>query len=463
MFRTWLAVIFLNLALQATTPQTMRLDYYHTGNASSEVFSVDRVVIEPLPWPGNPDRPIDDSNLGKYRFLLLDKSSGQIVFSRGFCSIYGEWELTAEATMMNRTFSESLRFPRPEKPVTVVLQKRGVANSFVDIWRIEIDPNGIYVQTAKPKSPGALIELQNNGDPSHKVDLLIIGDGYTATEREKFVSDAKKMMNALFSKEPYKNHRKDFNVWGLCPPSYESGISRPSTGQYKRSPLDCTYDAFGSERYILTFDNKTFRDYASFAPYDCVQILINSNTYGGGGIFGLYGTTSVDNEFAPYIFVHEFGHHFAGLADEYYTSDVAYQSSPDRPEPWELNVTANPQKPKWEAKLTRGVPLPTPWKKTEFEAMSKDYQEKRKEIRDQNLPESVMEALFRANATRETPLLGKDKYSRKIGAFEGANYEATGYYRSQTDCIMFSRNSVPFCVACQDAIRNIILFHTTKQ
>lgn len=462
MLRAWVSVLFMCFALQAEPPQTMRLDYFHTGNASSEMFSVDQVVLEPLPWPGNPDRPIDDQNLGKYRFKLLDKSKETLLFSRGFCSIFGEWELTAEAETSYRTFSESLRFPCPDAPTIVVMEKRGAKNEFVEIWRTEIDPKGIYVQTALPASPGPLMTLQKNGDPSHCVDLLIIGDGYTAQERNKFERDARRMMTALFSKEPYKSRRKDFNVWGLCPPSEESGISRPSTGQYRRSPLGCSYDAFGSERYVLTYENKVLRDIASHAPYDCIQIIVNSKTYGGGGIFGLYGTTSVDNEFAPYIFVHEFGHHFAGLADEYYTSDVAYQSTDARPEPWEPNVTADPHRPKWSHLLTKGIPLPTPWKKTEFEELNVAYQARRREIREQNLPETVMEALFRTNASRETPLLGKDKYSRKVGSFEGANYEAIGYYRSQTDCIMFSRNSVPFCAACQEAILNTIRFHTSK-
>jgi len=465
MLRNMLAAIVAILSmmsLQAQPPKTMRLDYFHTGNANSEVFSFDQAVLEPLPWPGNLHKPIDDLNLGKYRFKVFDKAGGKMIFSRGFCSIFGEWELTEEASKIHRTFSESLRFPCPDGPVAVALEKRGPANTFVEIWRTNLDPKGIFVQTEAPTSPGPLITLQNNGDPSQKVDLLILGDGYTAIERTKFEKDARRMMEELFKQEPYKSHRKNFNVWGLCPPSLESGISRPSTGQHRRSPLGCTYDAFGSERYVLTFENVAFRDAASHAPYDCVQILVNGRVYGGGGIFGLYGTISADNEFAPYIFVHEFGHHFAGLADEYYTSDVAYQSSPERPEPWEPNVTANAVRPKWASLLSAKVPLPTPWKKAEYESLSKDYQAKRKEIRDQNRPESEMEALFRSNQKLEAPLLGKDKYSGKVGAFEGANYEAEGYFRSQTDCIMFSRNPVPFCAACKGAIETMILFHTAK-
>jgi len=462
MLRIGLIFLIWYFSLQSGSPLTMRLDYFHTGNAVSEFFSLDQVVLEHLPWPGNPYKPIDDLNLGKYRFKLLDKGTGKLIFSRGFCSIFGEWELTAEASKIYRTFSESLRFPCPDAPVTVVLEKRGDSNAFVEIWRTELDPKDKYVQTAKPPEPGSLLALQKSGDSCNKVDLLILGDGYTAQERSKFEKDARKMMETLFAQEPYKSHRRDFNVWGLCPTSTETGISRPSVGQHRRSPLGCSYDTFGSERYVLTYENRTFRNIASFAPYDFVQILLNDRTYGGGGIFGLYGTTSIDNEFASYIFVHEFGHHFAGLADEYYTSDVAYQSTSDRPEPWEPNVTANPLRPKWSALLTPNVPLPTPWKKAEFEGLSSAYQARRREIREQNLPESAMEVHFRKSAADEFNLLNKDTYSGSVGAFEGANYEATGYYRSQTDCIMFTRNLVPFCATCQSAIRDMILFHTSK-
>jgi hypothetical protein len=439
----------------------MRVDYFHTGNASAEIFSLDQVVLEPRTWPGNPDRPIDGTNFGKYRFSVLDKKTGDAIFSRGFCSIFGEWELTEEASRMHRTFSESLRFPCPDTPAEVLLEKRN-GNGFTEVWRIAVDPKDIYVQAAAPLTPDQVYVFQNNGDPSHKVDLLILGDGYTAKEKGKFESDAKKMQEALFSQEPFKSHRNDFNVWGICPTARDAGVNRPSTGRHRRSPLGCSYDTFGSERYVLTLDNKAMRDIACFAPYDCVQILINDNTYGGGGIFGLYGTISAGNGFAPYIFVHELGHHFAALADEYYTSDVAYQSSGDRTEPWEPNVTSDPLRPKWRAMLATDVPLPTPWKKAEYEAASAEYQTKRREIREKNLPESEMEALFRKNAQEETRLLGNDKYSGSVGAFEGANYEATGYYRPQTDCIMFSRNPVPFCAACRQAIQNMIDFHTGR-
>jgi len=210
---------------------------------------------------------------------------------------------------------------------------------------------------------------------------------------------------------------------------------------------------------MLTLDNRALRDAASAAPYEFIEILANERTYGGGGIFNDHATTSVDSAFSDYVFVHEFAHHFAALADEYYTSDVAYQTGvTNRPEPWEPNVTAlkDPKTLKWRDLVTPGTPLPTPWNKTEFEQHSREFQERRREIRARNAPEEEMDALFREQQDFEEKFLAAMEYGQAVGAFEGASYEAKGLYRPQADCIMFTRNPVGFCAVCQRAISRII-------
>lgn len=448
----------------AATPRTMRVDYFHTGNATEERFSLDRVVVEPLEWPGNPARPIDDTNLGKYFFEVIDRGTNRAIFSRGFASIYGEWEGTEEAKERFRTFHESLRFPTPAGPVQIVVKKRDARNAFREMWSTLVDPKDPLVDASRPPSPGPLLEIQRNGPSETKSDFLILGDGYTAAERGKFEKDAKRLAEILFSVSPFKERRADFNVWGLCPPAEESGISRPSTGIHKRSPIGATYDTFGSERYVLTFENRAFREIASFAPYEHVEILTNTRTYGGGGIFNLYSTVAADSLWSPYVFVHEFGHHFAGLADEYYTSDVAYVPATDRVEPWEPNVTAlkDPASLKWKDLVTPGTPLPTPWGKDAFEKYSREIQKRRRQIRAERRPEEDMEQLFLEEKGMETKLLSSDANAARVGAFEGAMYEATGYYRPQIDCIMFTRNAVPFCAACRRAIERIIDLDTGR-
>ncbi len=441
----------------AATPQTMRLDYYHSGTMTQEIFSVDKVVIEPLPWPGNLQQNIDSTNLGKYFLEVRDQKSGQLLYSRGFASIYGEWETTEEAAKVARTFHESLRFPAPTAPVQVVLKKRDAKNAFVQIWTTLVNPADVFIDRSRTPPPAPLITIQKMGEPGTKVDFLIMGDGYTASESKKFEADARRLTEALFATSPFKERRKDFNVWALCPPASESGISRPSTGIYRDSPLGATYDAFGSERYVLSFENRAMRKVAAFAPYEFIEILTNTRTYGGGGIFNLYSTVAADNAFANYLFIHEFGHHFAALADEYYTSPVAYAPAGERIEPWEPNATAllDAANLKWKDLVSPGTPLPTPWNKEVYEAYSREIQQRRAKLRQEKRPESEMEALFAEQQAHDKDLFAKEKYAGKVGAFEGAMYEAKGYYRPQVDCIMFSRTDF-FCSVCRRGIETII-------
>ena len=455
------AFLLLLAGIASAAPGTMRLDYYHTGDAKQELFSVDRVVIEPLPWPGDPSKAIDGTNLGKYFFEVRDQKSGRALYSRGFASIYGEWETTDEAKTMLRTFSESLRFPAPEAPVEIVLKKRDAKNYWRDIWSTSIDPKDIFIDRSTPRAPASLIPIQKMGDPATKVDLLLLGDGYTARETGKFVGDARRLVAVLFATSPFKEHASEFNVWGLCPPAAQSGISRPSTGIYRDSLA--TYDAFGSERYVLSFENRALRKVAQFAPYEFIEILANGRTYGGGGIFNLYSTVAVDNAFANYVFVHEFGHHFAGLADEYYTSSVAYAPATERVEPWEPNATAmlDPANLKWKELVSPDTPIPTPWNKEEFEKYSREIQKRRAEIRKQKLPESVMEALFREELKYEQSMFHREKYYGRVGAFEGSIYEAKGYYRPEIDCIMFTRTN-HFCAVCRRAIERIVGLYSRR-
>ena len=449
-----MATLFASAA--APAPRTMRVDYYHTGNAGEERYSLDAVVLEGE-WPGRLDRLVDDTNLGKYLFEVLDRKTNRILYSRGFASIYGEWETTDEAKQMHRTFHESVRFPAPEAPVQLVLKKRDPQNAFREVWSVVVDPASQAVDRSAPPAGARVWAVMQNGPARDKVDLLLMGDGYTAAEMEKWHSDARRLTDILFSQPPFRERRSAFNVWAVDTPADESGVTRPSDGVWRRSPLGASYDAFGSERYVLTFDNKRMREIAAAAPYEFVEIVVNDRKYGGGGIFNLYATVAADNASTPYVFVHEFGHHFAGLADEYYTSDVSYNKDEVRLEPWEPNATADPQAGKWKDLIGAGTLLPTPWAKAEFETAEKRTQARRREIRAQHRPESEMEALFASELAGMTPLLARPPYGNKAGAFEGAMYEAHGYYRPEADCMMFTRNTTRgFCSVCRRAIERVI-------
>ena len=271
------------MSAQSTSLRTMRLDYVHTGAASEEQFALDGIALEG-DWPGPLDRWIDATNLGPYRFQVLDSATGRLIYSRGFASIFGEWQETGEAKQLRRAFHESVRFPAPSSPVRVVIQSRGSANEFHDSWSVMVDPSHAGIDRSGPPKLNVW-SVVRNGPPRDKVDLLLLGDGYTAAEMDKWHRDARRTTEQLFAVSPFKEHRQDFNVWAIDTPAEESGVSRPSDGIYRRSPIGASYDAFGSERYVLTFDNKHLREIAAAAPYEFIEIVVNGRKYGGGGIF----------------------------------------------------------------------------------------------------------------------------------------------------------------------------------
>jgi hypothetical protein len=442
------------------TDRTMRVDYFHTGGKGEEIIALDRVVADG-PWPGSRTRLVDTTNLGKYLFEVIDRSTNGVIYSRGFASVFGEWETTGEAAERHATFHESLRFPWPKGPVQVVLKKRDKQNAFQQIWSTVIDPSSRFVNPSPGPASGRLFTIFESGPPAQKVDLLLIGEGYTEAELPKFQSDAKRLVGELFATEPFKSRRADFNVRALHLPSARSGVHRPRTRDDRRTAVSTEYNIFDSERYVLTFDNRALRDAAAQAPYEFLEILVNEKQYGGGGIFNDQATTSVDSAFSDYVFVHEFGHHFAALADEYYTSDVSYETGGvEHPEPWEPNVTATPSSPKWADLIEKGTPLPTPWDKEEFEKRQREMQAERRRLRATNAPESEMDALFRREQEWSTKFLASQKYAGRVGAFEGAAYEAKGLYRPEIDCIMFTRDDVGFCRVCTRAINRIIDLYT---
>ncbi|HEY1044776.1 MAG TPA: M64 family metallopeptidase [Telluria sp.] len=449
-----LLALFAATAVAAPQPGTLRVDYVHSGNALEDSYALERVLVEPLPWPGSLSQAIDTTDRGVNRVEVVDAKTGELLYSRGFSTIFGEWRTTAEAGKLNRAFHESVRFPDFGKPVRVRILKRDERNAFSVVWTASIDPAAQDVVRQQPAALAKPIPIRVSGPSPAKVDLLVLGDGYTSKEMKKFEADAKRLADYLFTVSPFKERAQDFNVWGMAVPTEQSGVSRPSTGTHKPSALGTRYDIFDSERYVLTLDNRALRDIAQHAPYEFIEILVNNETYGGGGIYGQFSTAAASNDWANYLFVHEFGHHFAGLADEYYTSPVSYQSTGERVEPWEPNVTAlrDPANIKWKKHVKAGTPLPTPWPKAEYEEHSRAYQKRRAAMRAANRPESEMSKLFKEDLAYTAGLFSKAKHRHDVGAFEGANYEATGYYRSEMQCVMFDRSEA-FCHVCSDALQ----------
>jgi hypothetical protein len=436
--------------------KTMRVDYFHSGTSQEEHFSMDKILSDG-PWPGSKKILIDPLKLGLYYFEVIDKESRQLLYSRGFASIFGEWQTIPEADEEWGTFHESIRFPWPKQPVTIIMKKRDAENKFQQIWTTDIDPASRKVNPAELNHTEVVDIIYENGPASEKVDFVILGDGYTAEEMAKFRMDAKRLSDYMLATEPYKSRAGDINIRAVETPSKVSGVSRPHPGIFKRTSLSAHFSSFDSERYVLSYDNRTIRNAASAVPYDFMVIMINERTYGGGGIYNLYTTVSADNLFADYLMVHEMGHHLAALADEYYTSSIAYEALEIKIEPWETNITAlfDRDNIKWKDLVEPGTPVPTPWNKEEFDSFGYEIQQERDSLRAAKVPEEEVEALFLRQKAQEDEYFALEEYKDQVGAFEGAGYLAKGLYRSQLDCIMYTRH-MHFCKVCQRSIEDVM-------
>ncbi|RMF58462.1 MAG: peptidase M64, partial [Calditrichaeota bacterium] len=420
--------------------KTLRVDYFHTGTATREIISLDQAYQEG-PWAGSRTRLIDTLNLGKYLVRVFDVESNQLIFSRGFSSIYGEWETTGEAKdEIARTFHESVLLPFPKRPVQVVLAKRDRWMHFQDIFSTVIDPASRFVNREPRSRDFKVLTLLETGPPEKRVDFLLLGDGYTKDELGKFRKDAEHWKRVILQTSPFKENAQRLNIRAIEVVSEDSGIDEPRKNVWKHTALGCSYNSFDSPRYVLTLENKAIRDIASAAPYDFIYILVNSKRYGGGGIYNLYATgmTGVTNPdfdwHVEYMFTHEFGHSFAGLGDEYYSSSVSYEDFyPRGVEPWEPNVTAllDPEHLKWKAFVAPDTPLPTPWPKAKFDSL-----EAVRATWDRSKP-GYYEKWAKLRA-EQVKAMQASPYYGKVGAFEGAGYSSRGLYRPGMDCRMFS-------------------------
>lgn len=436
--------------------KTMRFDYFHTGNSETEHFAVDKIISDGE-WYGSTKVLIDKLELGLYFYEVIDQETKTLLYSRGFASIFGEWQWTPEAKKEWGTFHESIRFPWPQKPVTIIVKKRDNKNEFQTIWTRDIDPEAREVNPANIAHTEKVDLIHESGNPQEKLDIVILGDGYSAQEMNKFAADAKRLGNVLLSAEPFNSRKNDINIRAIETPSQESGVSKPHPGIFKRTALSAHYSSFDSERYVLSYDNKTIRNVASAVPYELMVILINEKTYGGGGIYNLYTTVAVDNKYSDYIMIHEMGHHIAGLADEYYSSSTSYEAPSIELEPWETNITALKDKEniKWKDLVEEATPIPTPWNKEEFDKHGAEVQKERNALRAAKVPEAEVEDLFMREYNQQNEFYAKEQYKDKVGAFEGAGYNQYGLYRPQLDCIMFTRHTT-FCKVCQRSISNVI-------
>jgi predicted outer membrane repeat protein len=397
---------------------TLRIDLHHAGDRRGERYMLDELRLEGA-WPGSRTQLIAAADFGcTSAEVYAPARDGQLLFRTNFCTLFGEWQTTDEAKTRQRTFSETVRLPAPRASVRLVIKSRDRRGRMVKVFETLVDPAAQSVSRERRQRHVKLLKLHYSGEPRRCLDVVILGDGYERWQLEKYRRDARRFTSVLLTTPPFAALRDKINVWGIESPSRESGVDEPSKGIFRDTAFSMSFNTFGSSRYLMTTDNKALRDVAANAPYDAIYIMSNTSRYGGGGIYGLYASFVSDNEYDEYVFIHEFGHSFGGLGDEYYTSQVSYNDMyPRGVEPWEPNLTVQTQraKIKWRDQIADDTPIPT-W------------------------PGST-------NAAR-------------VGLFEGAGYSAKGLYRPALDCKMFDKGHKAFCPVCMKAVSEAILRYT---
>lgn len=393
---------------------TLRLDFFHTGDKSAELITFDK-LIEEGPWSGTRTNLIDPFGYGNYMLKVFDSASGDLIYSRGFSTLFQEWQTTEEAKNTKRSMSGSVTMPFPKMKIRIEIHRRDKYNNFEKRFEYMVDPLNYFIIKEKIK-PYPSFQVYYSGDPSTKLDIVLIPEGYTESEMEKFRSDCKRFAGYLFEYSPFKENSDKINFWGVEAPSPESGTDIPGKNVWARTIVNSHFYTFDSERYLMTTDYHTIRDIAANAPNDQIFILVNTSKYGGGGIYNYYNVTSVDHQASKQVFVHEFGHGLGGLADEY-GDDPTYQDFyPAGVEPWEPNITTMVNfESKWKNLIDKDTPVPTP---------------------------------------------DEEKFRNKIGAFEGAGYVPKGVYRPTHDSIMRAFTSNEFNRVCREALEKIIFSYT---
>lgn len=395
--------------------KTLRIDYQHAGNNTEEFFFLDQVKIEPH-WGGSRVNLVDTFEYGRYFFKLFDIESDSVLYSRGYSSLFGEWQTTAEAEIVSRSFHETIVMPLPLNRARIEIYSRNEEGIFEKKFSWVFHPDDYFINP-DPEYTFSTFDVHISGKPEKKVDIIILPEGYTQEELGSFISDCRDFADHLFTFEPFGSYQDRFNVRGVLAPSRHSGSDIPADSVWKKTILGTNFYTFDSERYLMTLDNKSVRDLAASGPYDQIYILVNTTKYGGGAIYNYYSVSVNSNERAAKIFVHEFGHGFAGLADEYYSSSTSYNDFYSlKVEPWEPNITTLVDfDSKWKSMIGKKIPVPTP---------------------------------------------DKPKYYDKTGVFEGGGYVAKGVYRPAHDCLMKSFQGDHFCQVCRNNIVKMIEFYS---
>ncbi len=398
-------------------PRTLRVDLVLAGDSARQSIYLDE--LSQLPgWAGRRER-LDSLYLaGNGRITLRDAATGRPLYRHSFSTLFQEWQATAEATQRARSFENVFLLPFPKRPVLLEVELNNLHRDVTARYACRVDPTDILIRRVDTLCPPHRY-LHRGGSPERCIDVAIVAEGYTAAEADSFYVHARRATEALFAHEPFGRLRDRFNVVAVALPSDESGVSQPKSGHWRRTALGSHFDTFYSDRYLTTLRLRRLHDALGAVPYEHIIILANTDQYGGGGIFNSYTLAAARDKWFLPVVVHEFGHSFGGLADEYaYDDQYARYYTPDV-EPWERNITTLACfDRKWKHLVPADTPLPTPADFAPGEATS------------------------------------------RVGLFEGAGYQSRGVYRGTLDCRMRVNTVDEFCPVCREALEGFIRFST---
>ncbi len=413
--------------------KTMRFDFYHAGNHEQEHYFFDEIIEEPY-WAGNKNYLVDERQMGNQVFKIVDKASGKVIYSRGYSTLFSEWMSTPEAKVTYKAMPEGLVFPYPKNDVTIEIYSRENATGKLHKkFSYDIDVDSYFIRRSTPSL--GTIDIHYTGNPANRVDIVLISEGYTEAEKEKFVEACKGFAEDLFSYAPYTQNRDNFNIRAVWAPSEESGVSIPGEHLWRKTALKANYYTFDSERYQTVEDYQRVLDVAANVPYEIIYILTNSQKYGGGGIYNFYGISAADipGPSTRKTYSHEFGHLFVGLADEYVGGTEMSDLYFTHVEPWEPNIT------------------------TLTDLESKDWHE----LLDKEMKKPIENKWDHNPLNREVVYDPENPW--KVGMYEGAGYLEKGIYRPWPNCMMNWFHTVDiYCPVCQREIQNTIDLFTAR-
>lgn len=419
-----LASLFLSCTLWGQT-RTLRVDYVFTGTDKEQQISLDEMSCFDG-WAGRNVNMDEAPVRGNGQISMTDVSTGKVIYRQAFSTLFQEWQTTEEATRVRKSFENVFLLPMPEDVAEIKVELYGFKGGIVAESVHTVDPDDILIRRIKPDVPEHRY-IHKGGASEKCIDVAIVAEGYTVRETDLFYDDARKTVDAIFAHAPFDRYRDRFNFVAVALESEDSGVSVPKEGEWKRTALSSHFSTFYSDRYLTTLRLRQMHDQLCGIPYEHIIILANTDTYGGGGIFNSYTLTTAHHEsFAPVV-VHEFGHSFAGLADEYYYDDQYVQYYYSDVEPWEQNIsTLKDFDSKWKDMLPRKTEIPTA--PVDFNVWD----------------------ISRRGA-------GLDRF---VGVYEGAGYQSKGVFRPFPDCRMHTNTADCFCPVCQRAIARIIEFYT---